>query len=1149
MSKYFAFCLVLLSTTISCFGQIRINEVCPMNYSTRYNQDGSRSDWIELKNIGNEDVNLKGWVISDKNDSNSGFIFPDTTIKAGEFLLLNCDEAKEFNNSYKINCRNGGMYKWDKNFGYSYRYKKQKGNFEMSFKLENWRGDITGNQKIGILILDNLENPNELYFASANRQNTLRNMEVLFCDDMQNKNINMGWLADEYYLSEFLIKVVRDDSLRFYFQRKGYFWEEKMVLPSPDSDELILGMAATSGHYYQAVEFDISEVLLNNEYPNIAEWNEHDAGSEIPGEWRKTNELFTSFKINNSGESLYLFDNGGAFIDSMAVPESRTDVSFGYDENSNLGFFSAPTPENENGTSLEAISETPQMKNTKNFFDSPEYIEFKDVPGTIYYTLDGNTPNTLSSVYTEPIHIDKNTPLRAIHIEPGNVQSEEFVQTIFINREDSELDFFALTVDSLLYWNEDPGKGLAGGDNYKHKWFFMPGAFEYYSPNEDLLYKAGCEVKIHGRASRELPQKSHRLTARSSLGAGKFKYEFFNNRDLKEYDKLLIRNGGNDGEGITCNDFVNSILAEDMNMESSRGKPVVMYLNGDYFGKFNVREKLDDDHFAEIYGISSESVTYIDMWEAKSGNCKRFDSLALAIEQFENYNSPEFEKLINDNFSIENVVDYFILNNYLANKDWILTNVMIWSSPEYDDRMRFVFWDTDNTYKENWIDVYAEISNNQEHSFNKFMHGFWSNENFRNYLINRTCDMMNTKLLSDNVKRIYDSTYALFASEMPRHRNRWYDTEINLDELLQAKHDFINIRFNKIFGQTGEKFAVGTSPAVTITSNIEKPDIRVNTIYPGEFPWSGRYFTEVEIELEARDISGYEFQGWEGAIKSSDRMVKYKPKANNSNDIKAVYKISGSSGAVVVINEIMYKSSDEFDSKDWVELYNAGGKDADLSGWLLKDSEIDHIFTIPDGTILKKGDYLVICKDQKDFSEVYPGVENIIGDFDFGLGEEDAVRLFDRAKNLVDKVEYTSSEPWYEVCFGEGPSLECINPKKNNSVPTNWKPCLKNGGTPGEINSSYSQVRNQTTSFAEVFPNPCDDFAIVSFISDQTGKFDIRVIDIEGNVILERSPKVLGSGKRSFKINISSLPVGVYSVVVYEPDGELKFTAKLVIER
>ena len=157
----------------------------------------------------------------------------------------------------------------------------------------------------------------------------------------------------------------------------------------------------------------------------------------------------------------------------------------------------------------------------------------------------------------------------------------------------------------------------------------------------------------------------------------------------------------------------------------------------------------------------------------------------------------------------------------------------------------------------------------------------------------------------------------------------------------------------------------------------------------------------------------------------------------------------------LVINEINYNSVDNFDTGDWIEIYNNSDNSIDLSNWLLKDDNDYHIFTIPQNTFLSPDKYIVFCKDTTKLKSLYPLINNIYGDFDFGFGSDnDIVRIFDSNGVLVDIVEYLDESPWPLLPDGGGATLELKNPSLDNSLHQNW--LSSDGyGTPGQVNSIY----------------------------------------------------------------------------------------------
>ena len=157
----------------------------------------------------------------------------------------------------------------------------------------------------------------------------------------------------------------------------------------------------------------------------------------------------------------------------------------------------------------------------------------------------------------------------------------------------------------------------------------------------------------------------------------------------------------------------------------------------------------------------------------------------------------------------------------------------------------------------------------------------------------------------------------------------------------------------------------------------------------------------------------------------------------------------------IVINEINYRSSAIFNPEDWLELYNTTSEGVEIGLWNFKDDN-NNVFIFPENLKIESGEYLVLCKNYQMFSQFFPGVTNVIGDFGFGLsGGGELLRLFDANEQLVDQVEYNDIYPWPTAPDGMGPTLELINPYVENDIASNWASSIANG-SPGSVNSIYN---------------------------------------------------------------------------------------------
>lgn len=240
-------------------------------------------------------------------------------------------------------------------------------------------------------------------------------------------------------------------------------------------------------------------------------------------------------------------------------------------------------------------------------------------------------------------------------------------------------------------------------------------------------------------------------------------------------------------------------------------------------------------------------------------------------------------------------------------------------------------------------------------------------------------------------------------------------------------------------------------------------------------------------------------------------------------------------GQDIVINEINYKSAGDFDTKDWVELYNNEAVAVDISNWVFKDEDDLHEFFIPNGTIINPNTYLVLTQELAEFQTFFPSVSPVLGDLGFGFsGNSELLRLFDNAGLLVDEVTYDDEAPWPTEPDGDGNSLELILASLDNVVATSWAASNTSTaphGTPGEQNSvfdataSVSDNKLNLLAFS-IFPNPMQNETTINIADEysiSSGKITIF--------------NILGKAVRSFPIhsniiaiNRGNLTAGVYIV-------------------
>jgi hypothetical protein len=216
----------------------------------------------------------------------------------------------------------------------------------------------------------------------------------------------------------------------------------------------------------------------------------------------------------------------------------------------------------------------------------------------------------------------------------------------------------------------------------------------------------------------------------------------------------------------------------------------------------------------------------------------------------------------------------------------------------------------------------------------------------------------------------------------------------------------------------------------------------------------------------------------------------------------------------VVINEINYNSSDDFNPSDWIELYNSKSTTIDVSNWQIKDNNDNHVFVIPEGTQIEANGYLVIVKNEMNFVSVFPNIP-YIGELSFGFGQIDAVRLFNSVEKLMDEVYYNFETPWPNCANGIGNTLELISPDLDNSFPESWN-CINTHGSPKAINDNSN---DGAVSDVIIYPNPVQN---ILYVKGSSEAYSIEIYSLIGQLV-----KTVSNAN---EIDVSLLSQGVYLI-------------------
>lgn len=1109
--------LVLLSASLTA--QVVINEFVSSNITGITDEDNENSDWIELYNSSDQSVNLSGYKLADNQNDSTGWAFPDISIAAHSYLIVFASgkDKDNFSPKYQTIIKQGDNWKYL---------------VPTDYLDANWRNSdfddtswLIGPSGFGYGDDDDATALSNIYVVLLRKEFTIDDVnsinKMLFHVDyddgfiafINGVEVAMGGISE--YSDDYSVVTASSHEAVMY---SGGTPEEFDLSSSIYLLKNGKNVISIQGHNTDLSSSDFS--LIPFLTLSSSKFTTNDAVSFISIE---TGNLHTNFKISKDGEALYFYNKEGQLIDSTKSVALGDDISYGRypDGGSQWYYFNQSTPGNSNENPLDSIiSDSVIFSENAGFYKVPFNLTLQTTSskaGEIRYTTDGSLPTHYSGLYSMPITVSTTTVVRAAYFSSDS-SSNPITSRMYIFDESNGLPVVSISSDPYNFFNWDEGILVLGpnaetsnpyyGANFWMDWE-KPVNFEFFDQQGVLQVNQDAGIKVAGNWSRANAQKSMALYARKSYGKGSFAYKFFNDRDNDTFESILLRNSGNDWSYTMFRDGLISEIARDMDMERLAYQPAKVYLNGDYWGILNLREKPSDHYFEENFSVDENNLNLLEgsgdvIYGKNSGynKLKNFlNTKSLSIE--DNYHQ------VSEMMNLSCFIDYEILEIYVDNGDWPGNNIKYWNTNDSLSRWRWLIFDADfgfDLYGSNGNTLQFATASNGPSWPNPpwstlLLRKLLANQEFKYSFVNRLSDCMNSNLLYEKLLYKVDSIQNLLIPEIENHLDRWgfsYDGWINEVNRIET---FISGRRSNMRSYMRSYFGFSTDHLITLALSDEHAGrININTITPNNYPFQGYYFGEVPITIKAIPNPGYRFVHWEGGSTSTDLALTINLTSNLT--YTAVFEVSVENEQDIVINEINYKSSDSFNPGDWIELYNNGKQSVDLSNWVLKDQDPEIGFIFPQGLILYPDEYLVIAENLTKFATAFPLVKNVTGEFSFGLSSSgDVIYLYDNEGDFIDMVNYGVQSPWPVDPCGLGPTLELKQPALDNEQAANWL-AGQNGGTPGKKNSVNVTVGALTVSSvkASCFPTIFSDYVTLQFFAQKEGKYSVQIIDLHGRI-------------------------------------------------
>ena len=560
-----------------------------------------------------------------------------------------------------------------------------------------------------------------------------------------------------------------------------------------------------------------------------------------------------------------------------------------------------------------------------NVYQDPIFIRDRSMdPNDL--SLRSSTWHHDPSFYQPDSPVFKGTVVRARAFREGSLPSESVTQTFFISPEGQDrydLPVISLTIQSDHLFGYHAGLYTAGvyfdqwrlanpdaaafprsRANYLNAPYEHPVHMEIFLQGAGRVFHQHAGYRLHGGSSRSFPQKSLRLYARSRYSEqDEFSFDFFpglvnrvDQQPITTFRRLILRNSGNDHTQTRVRDAFVQALLSPLGIDSQAYRPAVHFINGEFWGLINIRERQDKDYLASHYLLDPNDVTVVSSrWSLDDGSP---DILQEWIELHEfiqdhDLSDPDNFAHVEERMDVENFLRYHIGHIYGGTTDWPHNNIRFWrkNTPDtdsnahyaHDGRWRWMNFDFDASFRVSFIqnqslfDATKEGGNNGDQDWSTVvLRKLLENPGVRYRFITLMADHMNSSFRLEEVERLAVEIQSPIWNTLPEHVERWPHTG---NTSLWAFTHFGANRPSVMEAQMLEYFGLPGLAGITVAANKDKGCVSINTIMLNEtlpglpalgkpFPWTGRYYQTVPVTLQAFPEPGHRFVGW--VVSSSD---------------------------------------------------------------------------------------------------------------------------------------------------------------------------------------------------------------------------------------------------------------------------------------
>ena len=609
-------------------------------------------------------------------------------------------------------------------------------------------------------------------------------------------------------------------------------------------------------------------------------------------------ELHPNFNLKQTqGEWIILSNNLGNIIDSLKIIHlTQSDHSVGRSTNGapDWKLFTNPTPGMNNTGAQDFYVPRPQMDIAPGFYAGPITVTISctDPTAIIRYTIDGSDPSPTSPAYFAPLNINTTTTLRARAFGTNHPSFNE-TNTYFIN-ETHGIPVISVCSEDVydLVANGNQGGGWGNGNKV--------GAFELFEQDGTFIDEGEGHFNKHGNDSWSYAQRGFDFIMRDQFGYNDdIDHQVFPDKPRTDFQRLILKPGASDnypfesGGAHIRDAFIHTLsIRSDLLLDERTWRPCVVYLNGEYWGVYEIREKADDHDYTDYYYDQDKfNLHYLKTWggtwedytTSPGAAQQEWDDLVNYIMANNMAPGPNFD-YVKNKLKWQSLCDYFMINSYTVNQDWLNWNTAWWHGLDTNGsklKWRYALWDMDATFGHyiNYTGIPDPTANadpcNAENLPNPGGQGHTDilekliNENpiVEQYYVSRYADLINTYFSCTYMNQLLDSMINEITPEMAGQCAKWGGSVSGWQANVQQLRDFIDARCLALEQGLIDCYTLTGPHDVSFDVNpANSGQIKVNSIWPPQYPWNTQYFGGIETLTKAVPEPGFMFDHWEYTV-------------------------------------------------------------------------------------------------------------------------------------------------------------------------------------------------------------------------------------------------------------------------------------------